>query len=164
MSSRTLQIFLLLGVSCVFGLIRQAFPNALAWKGQWPTSNANAQEAYQVFVKPGDPPFLGLSEAITLHKTAGTIFLDARTPTEFSAGRIPGARNLPFYQLETFQDAALSGATADTEMVVYCEGIGCELSFLLGRELQGAGYSRIKIFYGGYPEWVTAGLPIEKGI
>jgi rhodanese-related sulfurtransferase len=105
---------------------------------------------------------MSLSEAIDAQRSGGTIFVDARTPAEFSAGHIPQARNLPFYELDKYQETALQGANEQTPLVVYCEGIGCELSFLLGRELQGAGYKNIKIFYGGYPEWKAAGLPVEK--
>lgn len=162
MKSRFLQITVILGLSLLGALFRQSFPNALSWRGQWPGSNASALEAYKVFAKPGDPPFIGLMDALDIQKTGQGIFLDARSKGDFAKGRIPHARNLPFYEMDAFQDAALAGAESGTLLVVYCEGIGCELSFLMGRELQGAGYTNVQIFYGGYPEWTAAGLPIEK--
>ena len=56
---------------------------------------------------------------------------------------------------------ALEGLKPEAPLVLYCEGVGCELSFFLGRELQGQGYKNIRIFYGGFPEWKDAGLPVE---
>lgn len=115
-----------------------------------------------MMAKPGDAPFASLQDAIDLQRDPKVIFLDARSPEEFEKGRIAGARPLPYYQLMDYQERALNGASADTVMVIYCEGIGCELSFFLARELQSAGYKNLRIFYGGYPEWQSAGLPIEK--
>jgi 3-mercaptopyruvate sulfurtransferase SseA len=56
----------------------------------------------------------------------------------------------------------MQGLEADSPIIIYCEGIGCELSFFLGRDLKAGGFSNIKIFYGGYPEWSSAGLPVDK--
>lgn len=112
--------------------------------------------------KPGDPPFISLADSIAAQKNSTATFIDARSNKEFSDGHIPHARNLPYYQLDSYQDAALKDLTADSEIIIYCEGIGCELSFFLGRELKEAGYTNMHIFYGGYPEWKDSGQPIEK--
>jgi rhodanese-related sulfurtransferase len=142
--------------------LRQLAPHSLPWRGHWPSSSSSAIDAYKVFAKPGDPGFLSLRDAQAEQRAGKSVFLDARSPSEFNQGHIPGARNLPFYELEKYQEGALKGVDENTPVIIYCEGIGCELSFLLGRELQGAGYKNCRIFYGGYPEWTAAGLPIEK--
>lgn len=115
-----------------------------------------------MMAQPGDPGFVPLAEVIDIQEKKLAVILDARSVDEFKAGRIPGSRNLPYYEMEAHQQASLDGVTAEKSIVIYCEGIGCELSFFLGRELQAAGYKNIRIFYGGYPEWQQAGLPIEK--
>lgn len=156
------QAVLILVIAVVAGAVRQALPKRVPWIGDWPTAETTAEEAYGRLVEPGDPRFMSLDEAARLHREGGAVFLDARARALYEAGRIPGARHLPFYEIETYQADALANVGAETLVVIYCEGIGCELSFFLGRELQAAGYENVSIFYGGFPAWVAAGLPVER--
>jgi rhodanese-related sulfurtransferase len=153
---------ILIGLAVPAGLLRQFAPHGIKWNGRWPTSSTSAEDAYKMMARPDDPGFISLAEVIDLQQKGAATLIDARSTEEFKAGRIPGSRTLPYYELEKYQAAALDRLAADSAIIIYCEGIGCELSFFLGRELQAAGYSNIKIFYGGYPEWQQAGLPIEK--
>jgi rhodanese-related sulfurtransferase len=156
-------LVVLVVLSVAMAAVRQHWgPRSISWTGRWPTAATAAEDAYKMMAKPGDPAFVGLSEAIDLHDKKTATFLDARSAADFAAGRIPGARNLPFYQLDEFWTPALAGLNETSPLVIYCEGVGCELSFFLGRELQSAHYKNVRIFYGGYPEWSGAGLPIEK--
>jgi rhodanese-related sulfurtransferase len=143
------------------GALRQAFPDGIHWSGRWPTAETSAEDAYKMMAQPGDPPFASLAQAIALHN-GGALFLDARASEEFAEGHIPGARNLPFYELESHEKAALDGVKPGDRIVIYCEGIGCELSLFLGRELRARGFTDLMIFYGGFPEWKNAGLGVEK--
>ncbi|OVE77609.1 hypothetical protein BVX98_02230 [bacterium F11] len=156
------QALLFLVLAVAVAVVRHGFPNSISWKGYWPTSSTSAEDAYKMMAQEGDPAFLSLQGAIEIHRKNEAIFLDARASKDFIAGRIPGSRNLPFYEIEEYQEKALQGLEADTPIVIYCEGIVCELSFFLGRELQQVGYTNILIFYGGYPEWSEAGLEIER--
>jgi len=115
-----------------------------------------------MMARPGDPGFLPLAEVIEVQEKKQALLLDARSADEFNAGHIPGSRSLPYYEMDAKEAAALNGVKKEDPLVIYCEGVGCELSFFLGRELQGQGFMNIRIFYGGYPEWRQAGLPIEK--
>lgn len=154
------QAALLLAAAILAGALRQLAPNGIAWTGRWPDASTSAEDAYRMIAREGDPAFASLQDAIAAHSDGRTVFLDARSTDEFKAGRIPGARNLPFYEMEQHQEA-LANVTSDDPLLIYCEGIGCELSFFLGRELQAAGFTNIRIFYGGFPEWKQAGLPVE---
>jgi rhodanese-related sulfurtransferase len=160
-ASAVAQAGLLIALSLAAGAIRGFLPNSIAWNGRWPTAETSAEEAYKMMAQPGDPAFASLSESIQLH-SAGATFIDARSSDEFAAGRIPGARSLPFYELEAREKEALNGLKPEDPIVIYCEGVGCELSLFLGRELAGRGFTNLRIFYGGYPEWQGAGLKIEK--
>lgn len=162
MKRLALEILILALLSLTLAFARQWAPRGIAWNGRWPTSATSAEDAYKMMAKAGDPGFVSMPEALDLQKKKSVVFLDARSKEEFDQGRIPGARHLPFYEMDKYQEEALEGVTTETMIVIYCEGIGCELSFFLGRELQTAGLTNIKIFYGGYPEWQAAGLPIEK--
>lgn len=146
----------------IAGFFRPQFPQGILWNGRWPDSSTSSEEAYNMMAQPGDPAFISLSDVMDVHAKNGATFIDARSSEEFSQGRIPSSKNLPFYEMEKYQTQALEGLSFDSPLVIYCEGVGCELSFFLGRELLAAGFKNIKIFYGGYPEWKNAGLPIEK--
>ncbi len=115
-----------------------------------------------MMARPTDPAFVSLAEAIEIQESKKATLIDARSAEEYKAGRIPNSRSLPYYEMDAKQAEALKDLEKNSPLVIYCEGVGCELSFFLGRELQAQGYSNIRIFYGGYPEWQQAGLPIEK--
>jgi len=160
--SPLVQATFLLFFALVAGTFRQLAPHGISWTGRWPTDATRAEDAYKMMAKAGDPAFVGLDEAIRLQETKSAVFLDARSSSEYAAGHIPEARNLPYYELEATQSKALTGLTDQSPIVIYCEGVGCELSFFLGRELVSAGFKNVRIFYGGYPEWSGAGLPVQK--
>lgn len=156
------EAFFLLLVSIGAGALRQNFSEGISWTGRWPTAQTSAENAYRMLAQEGDPAFVSLEEVIEIQSKGAATILDARTNDEFKAGRVPGARNLPYYEIEKYKDQALEGLTGESPIIIYCEGIGCELSFFLGRDLQAGEFSNVRIFYGGYPEWSSAGLPIEK--
>jgi rhodanese-related sulfurtransferase len=142
--------------------LRQSLPHSISWTGRWPTEETSAENAYRMLAREGDPAFISLEEVITVQAKGSATILDARTNDEFKAGHIPGSRSLPFYEIDTYKASALQGLTSESPIIIYCEGIGCELSFFLGRELVAGGFVNVKIFYGGYPEWAGAGLPVDK--
>jgi rhodanese-related sulfurtransferase len=156
------QAFFLLALSLAAGALRQGGPRGLAWNGKWPTASTSAEDAYKMMAREGDPGFIDLSETIDVQQQNTATILDARSHDEFKAGHIPGAKSLPYYEINQYKDDALANLAADAPIIIYCEGIGCELSFFLGRDLVAGGFTNIRIFYGGYPEWSQAGLPIEK--
>jgi ArsR family transcriptional regulator len=82
--------------------------------------------------------------------------LDVRPEDEFALGHLPGAVNIPLGKLEDRLDAL----PADREVVAYCRGPYCVLSFEAVAALRARGY-RVQRLEDGYPEWKAAGLPIE---
>ncbi len=156
-----LQAGVIVALALLASVARGFLPNHIAWNGRWPASDTTAEDAYKMMSQAGDPAFVAIGEAIELHRH-GERFLDARDAGEYKAGHIPGARTLPFYDMENTQGSALAGAASDSLLIIYCEGVGCELSLLLGRQLQQAGYTNVRIFYGGFPEWKNAGMTVEK--
>lgn len=155
------QAAVLIFLAVAFGAARAFFPDGIHWTGRWPTADTSAEQAYKMMARPSDPPFASIAEAMALH-SGGAVFIDARATEEYQAGHIPGARTLPFYEMEAHEKAALSDLKPADRIVVYCEGVGCELSLFLGRELQARGFTDIRDFYGGFPEWQKAGLQVEK--
>jgi rhodanese-related sulfurtransferase len=49
------------------------------------------------------------------------------------------------------------------EIVAYCHGTSCDLSIHLAQKLAEQGYTDVKVFFGGWPEWKKAGYPINTG-
>jgi len=82
--------------------------------------------------------------------------LDVRPADEFALGHIPGALNVPVAELEARLDALAAGQ----EMVAYCRGAYCVLSFEAVARLREKGLAARRL-EGGMPEWIAAGLPIE---
>jgi len=91
---------------------------------------------------------------------AGTAtVLDVRPEDEFAHGHVPDALNIPLSQLER----RLVELPADQEIVAYCRGPWCVLSFEAVALLRQRGY-QVRRLEDGFPEWKMAGLPIGHGL
>ena len=85
--------------------------------------------------------------------------LDVRPPEEYAAGHVSGAINVPLAELEKH----LKELNPEQEIVAYCRGPHCVLAFEAVARLREQGL-RARRLEDGYPEWKTAGLPVETGI
>jgi len=86
------------------------------------------------------------------------LLLDVRPDDEYRQGHLPGAVNIAVKDL----DRRLSELPGEGEIVAYCRGPYCVLSFEAVKILRARGY-KIRRLEDGYPEWKAAGLPIEEG-
>jgi len=85
--------------------------------------------------------------------------LDVRPSEEFAAGHVPGAINIPLHELEK----RLNELDTNQEIVAYCRGPHCVLAFDAVANLRKRGL-KARRMEDGYPEWKTAGLPIEDSM
>lgn len=85
--------------------------------------------------------------------------LDVRPLAEFASGHIPGARNVPLAELSEH----LAQLDPEKEIVAYCRGPYCVLAFDAVRLLRDRGF-RARRLQDGFPEWKSAGLPVESGL
>ena len=83
--------------------------------------------------------------------------LDVRPEDEFAMGHLPGALNIPLAELER----RLKELPRGREVIAYCRGPYCVLSFEAVAALRTRGY-RVRRLEDGYPEWRAAGLPVES--
>src|SRR6266404_505622 len=83
--------------------------------------------------------------------------LDVRPEDEFARGHLAGALNVPLAQLEL----RLAELPQHREVVAYCRGPWCVLSFEAVALLRRRGY-QVRRLEDGFPEWKVAGLPVES--
>ncbi len=91
-----------------------------------------------------------------------TLLVDAREGDLYADSHLPGARSLPRGASAEQQAAFFREVPFDRPLIVYCSGYGCEDSFILAERLLAEGYRDVRVFEGGLPEWLDAGLPVEK--
>lgn len=84
--------------------------------------------------------------------------LDVRPPDEFTKGHLPGAVNIPLTELE----ARLDELDTAQEVVAYCRGAYCVLSFEAVAALRARGFT-VRRLEDGFPEWKAEGLAVEVG-
>jgi len=82
--------------------------------------------------------------------------VDVRPPEEYAAGHLPGAINVPLSQMEEH----VARLPRDREVVAYCRGPFCVLSFEAVATLRKRGLKARRL-ETGFPEWKVAGLPVE---
>lgn len=82
--------------------------------------------------------------------------IDVRPQEEYAQGHIPGALSIPLDRLAT----RLGELPRDREIIAYCRGPWCVLSFEAVARLRAAGVSARRLA-DGLPEWRRAGLPVE---
>jgi rhodanese-related sulfurtransferase/DNA-binding transcriptional ArsR family regulator len=83
--------------------------------------------------------------------------IDVRPQAEYLQGHIAGALNIPLDQLKQ----RLKELPPDREIVAYCRGPWCVLSFEAVARLRNAGIAARRL-EEGLPEWRRAGLPVES--
>lgn len=96
------------------------------------------------------------NELLERVKTAQVTVIDVRPANEYGAGHLSQAINIPIDELES----RLAELPKDQEIVAYCRGPHCMLSFDAVEKLRRQGYDARRL-EDGYPEWKAAGLPVE---
>jgi ArsR family transcriptional regulator len=90
---------------------------------------------------------------------AGTVtILDVRPEDEFALGHLPGALNIPLRELEV----RLGELHPRQEIVAYCRGSYCVLSYEAVAKLRARGFKARRL-EDGLPEWRAAGMPVVAG-
>ena len=107
--------------------------------------------------------FIPLDEAWQLWVASGGFFLDARAPADYAAGHIAGAYSLPAANFDAKYPQVANILTLESRIVVYCDGVECDLSHDLTARLRQLGYSRVRILQNGWTTWTTAGFSTATG-
>jgi len=101
---------------------------------------------------------LPADELLTRADSGLVTVLDVRPAAEFAQGHIPGALNVPLEDLRS----RLRSLPRNREVIAYCRGPWCVLSYEAVRQLRSAGF-RARRLQDGMPEWRHGGYPVSTG-
>lgn len=100
---------------------------------------------------------VGRDELMARVRAGETMVIDVRPESEYQAGHIPGAVNIPVDELP----AHLESLPRDQEIVAYCRGPYCLLAFEAVARLRAAGYQARRL-EDGFPEWKAEQRPVDS--
>lgn len=147
------ETMIIVGAAVLFGFMF----SAITGKGFFRVSPPS--EAPAASTRPGST-FLTYEEAHSLYLRGGALFIDARDAYDFGVGHIKGAVNLPLHEFGR-NHPLLGFLPKDKILVVYCDGVECNSSAELAKMLYGSGYSDVKVFFGGWNEWLSHKQPTQ---
>jgi rhodanese-related sulfurtransferase len=84
-------------------------------------------------------------------------FIDARDISDYGAGHVQGALNIPFHEIEKYKDR-LNDLPKDQVYITYCSS-ACDVSIDMAYYMAKLGFKKVYIFHGGWDEWKAAGYP-----
>lgn len=99
-------------------------------------------------------------------KTAKAILVDARPAKKYASKTIPSSINIPDTHFDKYV-GQLDGVAKDKEIIVFCGGWECAKSPKVAGLLQQKGFTNVKLYQAGEPEWskevyAEVGTPIVK--
>ena len=103
-------------------------------------------------------PWVSTLEATQMINREDALVLDVRETTEFAAGHLLGAKNMPLASVET-RAGELDKHKAKPVIVVCGDGTRASKAAAI---LRARGFSTVVNLSGGYPAWQQAGLPVVK--
>ena len=94
------------------------------------------------------------------------VILDVRDATAYADGHLPNATNIPYKNDFDFfnivnRTSVLAGKE-NCEIIVYCSGVGCQLSDYASSVLRNSGFNMVYVMWQGYSTWQYAGYPTQK--
>ncbi len=136
-------------------------PTYAGWNTRPP--NEPPQKAKPTPTAPSGFTPIGLLGAKRIFDAKSEGFIDARKPEDYAQGHIPGAVNFFADDFDRLAPEVLPTLDPAKPYVLYCTGSECDLSHELAKKLGQQGFKRLKVFFGGWPEWSKAGYPVVKG-
>ncbi len=96
------------------------------------------------------------TELLNRARDGSVTVLDVRPPEEYRSGHVPGAINVPLPDLEKY----MANLDKTQNIIAYCRGPHCILAFDAVENLRKNGITAHRM-EDGFPEWKSAGLPVE---
>ena len=90
----------------------------------------------------------------------GVMIIDSRPAArQYDPGHIPGAVSIPDSQFE--KQVSKLPEDKSTLLLFYCGGVKCMLSHNSAHKAQKLGYTNIKVYADGMPDWTAKGGPVS---
>jgi len=131
-------------------------PDPLPWLAD-PTAQAVKEAAAK-----GLGPMTPVKASAFLEAT-GVYFIDARTPEEFAAEHVKGAKSVPYEAMFGDLASAMKDYPKDAILIVYCGDPTCDKSKELAEALKSSGYANVAVIPEGMEGWKAMNLPTEAG-
>jgi len=113
--------------------------------------------------KSGTSLVISPEEVKSLFAAGQVLFLDARFASDYEAGHIQGALNLPWQEFDAYFDQIVQQLPEDRTIVTYCDGETCDLSKDLARALIEMGFANVRVLVNGWSVWKNMDLPVTNG-
>ena len=147
------------GVRIYYALADDEIPAVLAGLGR--VAERRLAEVDRIlreeFASRDDAQPVDRKELLRLAKADDVTVLDVRPEGEYRAGHIAGAINIPLPELAR----RLAELPRGKQIVAYCRGPYCLLSFDAVRRLRAKGF-RARRLAEGFPEWKAARGPVGR--
>jgi rhodanese-related sulfurtransferase len=93
---------------------------------------------------------------VTIPMAEDVMIIDARPyKGKYAKGHIPGAVSISFSQFD--KKINLLPRDKNTLLLYYCQGVKCKLSHKSATKAKALGYTNVKVFAKGFPEWMKQG-------
>jgi len=100
---------------------------------------------------------IGVTDAYRLYKSKKVVFIDARNTIIYNEEHILDSINIPYSLNCKFGDIYDKD---DYILITYCDNDGCNLGYLLAREIIRLGFKKVYFMNGGIEEWKKKGYPV----
>jgi rhodanese-related sulfurtransferase len=115
---------------------------------------------YKAYPKIVDFAYVKPHATTPIDRTKTAVVIDSRpTKPRYDPGHIPGAINLVDLLFDKQKDRL--PADKNKEIIFYCGGPACELSHQSAYKAEALGYTNIKVYQGGEPDWKAKGEPLS---
>jgi rhodanese-related sulfurtransferase len=89
---------------------------------------------------------------------SNAVLIDSRPLPRFQEGTIPGAINLPYPAFDKFVDRLPKDKAK--RIVFFCQGVTCMMSPNSLRRAEGMGYTNVRVYPEGAPEWLEKNVGV----
>jgi rhodanese-related sulfurtransferase len=117
-------------------------------------STAQAQAEFQKYPNIADVKFV--MEYAAIPKRDDVMIVDSRPMArKYDIGHIPTAVSIPDRKFDEM--AGMLPEDKSMQLIFYCGGLKCALSHKSAFKAEKLGYTNIKVYAAGYPDWIKAG-------